>query len=476
MEKVDIMPIVNEILAESDFNLKLYYSYIEKYGASNILNTFRYILEKYGESSGIFDKFFDAFFTIKLEKMTIDERTYSLLVANHDEERVTNYFRAFLEINNCNKEILEKYKPILSHIGEREDIGGLDDTIPFHDEERKLFCNLSECKSNIKIATITDDYTVEFRDLRKIVTSIRTYEQLKKLLKIIRIHNIKIDEDVESLINDLKQKLKNKKEVPYNEDGYTAEFLDNQLDIIILFINSRNKAIESNFRLVSSIANQYIGRGLSIEDLIQEGNSGLITAVSNFDINKGCKFSTYATYWIKERIKRYIAIQGGIIRPSVSMQQKICTIKKYIAAFEQTFGRSPTSQEISDATNFTVEQVDGAFAAIDISFTYSLDSGITNDDQNTLSRMGTIASNYSVEEDFFKHELSCLINELLAKFPEREADIIRKRYGLYDGTNHSLEKIGEEYGVTRERIRQIEVRALKRLRILAKIKGLDGYL
>ncbi len=237
---------------------------------------------------------------------------------------------------------------------------------------------------------------------------------------------------------------------------------------------ARDHLTKANSRLVVSIAKKYMGQGVPFLDLIQEGNLGLMKAVDKFDYKRGFKFSTYATWWIRQAVTRAIADQGRTIRVPVHMSDRIRKLYRVSRELEQKFGREPTPKEIAEEMDLTAQKVRWMLRISRRPL--SLEKPVGEDGDSELGSFiedeDTVSPSESATHDLLRKELE----NALATISPREARILRLRFGLIDGRAHTLEELGQKFGLTRERIRQIEGEALRRLRHPSRARRLRDYL
>lgn len=292
------------------------------------------------------------------------------------------------------------------------------------------------------------------------------------LKEMSRVPLLNLDEEM-SIARRIELGRSSKKELESNhkDDSQRMELQD----LVEDGFAAREHLIKANTRLVVSVAKRYMGRGVPFLDLIQEGNLGLMKAVEKFDYHRGFRFSTYATWWIRQTITRSIADQGRTIRVPVHMVDRIRQLYKLTHEMEQELGRAPTNEELAEKLDVPITKVEWMLRVSWLPL--SLESPINDDEED--SELGQFVEDQLTPtpiQSAYAKLLREKIEEVLDTLPPREARILRLRFGLENGHNYTLEEVGEKFGLTRERIRQIESKALRRLRHPRRSRQLRDYL
>jgi RNA polymerase primary sigma factor len=259
-----------------------------------------------------------------------------------------------------------------------------------------------------------------------------------------------------------------------SNDGHDPAKWTELDQLIVEGMSAREHLIKANTRLVVSIAKKYMGRGVPFLDLIQEGNLGLMKAVEKFDHTRGYRFSTYATWWIRQTITRAIADQGRTIRVPVHMSDRIRRLYNTARELEQENGRRPTPEEIAAELDMEPRKVQWM---LKVSWRpLSLERPIGEDEDNELGSFIEDEATLTPNQSAYQTLLSERVEDMLSTLSPREARILRLRFGLLNGRSYTLEEVGQKFGLTRERIRQIEGKALRRLRHPRRSRQLRDYL
>lgn len=321
-------------------------------------------------------------------------------------------------------------------------------------------------------------------------------EELEKLYDSLEQQGIEIIEDIENIDFDEITDDESKKDDLKSESGESVSIDDpvkvylkeigrvplltpeEEIELAIKIaegdIQAKKRLSEANLRLVVSIAKRYLGRGMQFLDLIQEGNLGLIKAVEKFDYTKGFKFSTYATWWIRQAITRAIADQARTIRIPVHMVETINKVKKVSTQILHEKGHEPSSEEIAEKLDISVEKVREIVRVAQEPV--SLETPIGEEEDSHLGDFIPDSDTPAPVDEASHALLKEQLEEVLSTLTPREAKVLRLRFGLEDGKSRTLEEVGSEFKVTRERIRQIEAKALRKLRHPSRSKKLKDYL
>ncbi len=254
-------------------------------------------------------------------------------------------------------------------------------------------------------------------------------------------------------------------------EGETRQDLDAR---VASGLAAREHLIKANTRLVVSIAKRYMGRGVPFLDLIQEGNLGLMKAVEKYDLNRGFRFSTYATWWIRQTITRAISDQARTIRLPVHMGDRIRQIYRATHELEQSLGRAPALEEIAEAVGLSLQKLQWIMRVS--RQPVSLESPVGEDEDSELGNFIEDEFSPTPIQTAYQSMLRDKLNEILEDMPSREARVLRMRFGLDDGVEYTLEEVGQKFGLTRERIRQIEGKALRQMRHPRRLNQLREYL
>ena len=306
--------------------------------------------------------------------------------------------------------------------------------------------------------------TLSNAELEEIEKEVSKFESSANMEKILEQEGLSIDDPV-------RQYLKEIGRIPLlDPDGervLAEKMLDGDED-------AKTRLVESNLRLVVSIAKKYLGRGMYFLDLIQEGNLGLMKAVEKFDYTKGYKFSTYATWWIRQAITRAIADQARTIRIPVHMVETIHKVTKYSRQMLQELGREPTAEEIGDKIGMSADKVREILKISQDPV--SLETPIGEEEDSHLGDFIPDDDTPAPADAAASTILREVIERELHTLTPREEHVIKLRFGLYDGRTRTLEEVGKEFDITRERIRQIEAKALRKLRHPSRARHLRGFL
>ncbi len=342
-------------------------------------------------------------------------------------------------------------------------IDSKSDTSITNSDLMKALEDIDYAIAQVDIDSVNPD-DLDSEEVRDIEQDAKAYDSAESIEKYFSQEGLAIDDPVRMYLKEIGK-------IPLltpERETYLAE------QIVLGNKAAKDELIEANLRLVVSIAKRHVGKGMYFLDLIQEGNLGLIKAVEKFDYSKGFKFSTYATWWIRQAITRAIADQARTIRIPVHMVETIHKVSRTARTLLQELGREPTTDEIAERLNITPEKVrDIMKIAQD---PVSLETPIGEEEDSHLGDfvedLDSPAPSESASYSLLREQLCNVLNTLTP----REAQVIKLRFGLEDGRSRTLEEVGKQFNITRERIRQIEAKALRKLRHPSRSKTLKDYL
>lgn len=344
------------------------------------------------------------------------------------------------------------------------------------DLEEEEFVEIDLDELSLSSMDVEDIKEEELMDVETLPPTVRVDDPVKMYLKDIgRIPLLTADEEVnlamrvevgKQATEQMEEYKRAEMEIPDQERVQLEQMIEDGLI-------AKERLIEANYRLVVSIAKKYVGRGMQFLDLIQEGNMGLIRAVDKFDYEKGFKFSTYATWWIRQAITRAVADQARTIRIPVHMVETINKLVRIQRQLVQDLRREPTAEEIGEKMGITAERVQQIQKTAQEPI--SLEAPVGEEEDSSLGDFISDPTALNPHEYSVNEWVKDALNDVLQTLTDREERVLRLRYGLLDGRTHTLEEVGKEFGVTRERIRQIEGKALRKLRQPSRQKKLRDF-
>ncbi len=408
--------------------------------------------------------------TVKEEK-TVDKVELFIQKLKNEKEYTYKDILDFMEKERLTPEELEMVYSRLSEAGIK--VKPIEKEVK---ESKELVESKQEEKATVKVEAGDDVSEIPAEDLGTSLAELEIEPNLEDISEIEKdillddakdfsfIDNISVDDPVRMFLKEIGK----------------IELLDIEVETELAKkmaagdVDAKKRLVEANLRLVVSIAKRYIGRGMHFLDLIQEGNLGLIKAVDKFDPEKGYKFSTYATWWIRQAITRAIADQARTIRIPVHMVETINRLMRTSRHLLQTLGREPTAEEIAAEMEIPVERVREIQKIAQDPI--SLETPVGEEDDSNIGNFIPDDEAPSPSDQAADVLLKDQIDEVMATLTPREARVLKLRFGLEDGRTRTLEEVGREFMVTRERIRQIEAKALRKLRHPSRSKKLKDFM
>ncbi|MDY0278322.1 MAG: RNA polymerase sigma factor RpoD [Acholeplasma sp.] len=363
-----------------------------------------------------------------------------------------------LEYDSLVEALEEDGITILIKHSKEEDADGEEDLLDLDDNF------LEEEPDDLSLAglEIEEDVLLE---VDEVVSTVRTDDPVRMYLKEIgQIPLIDQEEEIRlAKIVDMGKVAQEQLDFYHNGELELSESDVDELELLVFKAgNAKNSLIEANYRLVVSIAKKYTNRGLLFLDLIQEGNMGLMRAVDKFNYEMGFKFSTYATWWIRQAITRAVADQARTIRIPVHMVETINKMARIQRQLVQELGREPSPEEIGEKMEMSAEKVQSIQRISKEPI--SLESTVGEEEDSSLGDFISDGNTLNPHEAMLQDMTTQALDEILSTLTDREEKVLRLRYGLFDGKTYTLEEVGREFGVTRERIRQIEAKAMRKLK------------